>query len=76
MEAWGLSMPAPRLRTAVKSYAAQSPTVPHETTADHWADHWCDESQLESYRALGRHVFCRDDVRSLADLVRRARAAP
>jgi len=36
----------------VQSYAAAHPTFPHEPTADQWFS----ESQLESYRKLGRHI--------------------
>jgi len=36
----------------VYNYAQESPTFPHETTADQFFS----ESQFESYRALGRHV--------------------
>jgi uncharacterized membrane protein YfbV (UPF0208 family) len=36
----------------VTSYARNSPTFPHESTADQWFD----ESQFESYRALGVHA--------------------
>jgi hypothetical protein len=35
----------------VRAYANTSPLFPHETTADQWFD----ESQFESYRALGLH---------------------
>jgi hypothetical protein len=37
----------------VWSYAGASPLFPHESTADQWFD----ESQFESYRALGLHVI-------------------
>jgi hypothetical protein len=37
----------------VMNYAATHPDFPHESTADQWFD----ESQFESYRRLGRHVF-------------------
>ena len=36
----------------VQNYAVQNPTFPHESTADQFFD----ESQFESYRALGSHV--------------------
>jgi predicted acylesterase/phospholipase RssA len=36
----------------VQRYAAQNPKFPHQSTADQWFD----ESQFESYRALGQHV--------------------
>ncbi|MEE8171156.1 MAG: patatin-like phospholipase family protein [Phycisphaerae bacterium] len=36
----------------VKSYAAQHPEFPHETTADQFFD----DAQFEAYRALGRHI--------------------
>ncbi len=38
--------------TDVKRYAAHRPHFPHQSTADQWFD----ESQFESYRALGKHV--------------------
>jgi hypothetical protein len=37
----------------VRAYAADSPTFPHETTADQFFT----ESQMESYRSLGAHVI-------------------
>jgi hypothetical protein len=37
----------------VMNYAATHPDFPHESTADQWFD----ESQFESYRRLGRHIF-------------------
>jgi len=37
----------------VYNYAQQSPDFPHESTSDQFFS----ESQFESYRALGRHVF-------------------
>jgi len=37
----------------VWSYAGSSPLFPHESTADQWFD----ESQFESYRALGLHAI-------------------
>ncbi|HYU27314.1 MAG TPA: hypothetical protein VEO74_19030, partial [Thermoanaerobaculia bacterium] len=37
----------------VYNYCQQSPTFPHESTADQFFS----ESQFESYRALGRHVL-------------------
>lgn len=39
----------------VYSYAQESKTFPHETTTDQWFD----ESQFESYRALGEHIMSR-----------------
>lgn len=39
----------------ILSYAAESPTFPHESTADQWFS----ESQMESYRALGSYVVNR-----------------
>ena len=39
----------------ILSYAAESPTFPHELTADQWFS----ESQMESYRALGSYVVNR-----------------
>lgn len=36
----------------VKRYAAENPDFPHQPTSDQWFD----ESQFESYRALGEHV--------------------
>jgi len=38
----------------VLSYAAQHPAFPHESTSDQFFD----ESQFESYRALGFHAVC------------------
>jgi predicted acylesterase/phospholipase RssA len=38
--------------TDVQRYADHSPAFPHQTTADQWFN----ESQFESYRALGSHV--------------------
>lgn len=37
----------------VKAYAAKNHTFPHDTTANQFFD----ESQFESYRALGEHIF-------------------
>ena len=37
----------------IRAYAQAHKTFPHETTTDQWFS----ESQLESYRALGAHVF-------------------
>ena len=37
----------------VRSYAADHPAFPHESTADQWFS----ESQLEAYRALGAHII-------------------
>jgi hypothetical protein len=37
----------------VRSYAADHPTFPHESTTDQWFS----ESQLEAYRALGAHII-------------------
>lgn len=37
---------------AVRSYAAQNPVFPHETTVDQWYG----ETQFEAYRALGFHI--------------------
>ena len=37
---------------AIRSYANDNPTFPHETTADQWFT----ESQFESYRALALDV--------------------
>lgn len=37
----------------VRVYAARNPEFPHQTTADQWFD----ESQFESYRALGYHII-------------------
>ncbi|HWA16011.1 MAG TPA: patatin-like phospholipase family protein [Gemmatimonadales bacterium] len=58
----------------VTSYSRGSPPFPHETTADQWFD----ESQFESYRALGVHAIkaiCGDAaVRSLEDFMRLAEA--
>jgi Patatin-like phospholipase len=39
----------------ILSYAAESPTFPHESTADQWFS----ESQMESYRALGSYIVNR-----------------
>jgi len=39
----------------VATYAQAHPSFPHETTADQWFD----ESQFESYRALGEHTALR-----------------
>jgi hypothetical protein len=39
----------------ILSYAAESPTFPHESTSDQWFS----ESQMESYRALGSYVVNR-----------------
>jgi hypothetical protein len=39
--------------TGVLAYRAAHPEFPHQTTADQWFD----ESQFESYRALGRFVI-------------------
>ena len=39
----------------VFSYAQRSTDFPHETTTDQWFD----ESQFESYRALGEHIMAR-----------------
>ena len=39
--------------TDVLSYAAQNPAFPNQSTADQWFD----ESQFESYRALGEHII-------------------
>jgi hypothetical protein len=36
----------------VRSYAADNPTFPHQSTANQWFD----ESQTESYRMLGQHT--------------------
>ena len=36
----------------VQEYAKREPAFPHQTTGDQWFD----ESQFESYRALGQHV--------------------
>src|SRR4029078_11357964 len=36
----------------VQEYATRQPSFPHQTTGDQWFD----ESQFESYRALGHHV--------------------
>jgi hypothetical protein len=47
---YGLSEPRD-----IYEYAMRSPEFPHESTADQWFS----ESQFESYRALGRHVFNR-----------------
>ncbi|HSG47322.1 MAG TPA: hypothetical protein VLA43_05815, partial [Longimicrobiales bacterium] len=54
----------------VASYAAGHPAFPHQTTADQWFD----ESQTESYRALGLHTvdeICRgwkgESLESLRD---------
>jgi hypothetical protein len=53
----------------VTSYARGAVGFPHETTADQWFD----ESQFESYRALGVHAvraICGDaEVRSLAEFM-------
>lgn len=38
--------------TDLLRYAAENPEFPHQTTADQWFD----ESQFESYRALGSHI--------------------
>ena len=38
----------------VLQYGADSPTFPHESTADQWFS----ESQFESYRRLGQHAAC------------------
>jgi hypothetical protein len=38
--------------TDVSSYKADHPMFPHQSTSDQWFD----ESQFESYRALGHHV--------------------
>ena len=58
----------------VRNYASGSPSFPHETTANQWFN----ESQTESYRALGAQSI--DDlVHGLGlgpdDLARRAEAA-
>jgi Patatin-like phospholipase len=37
----------------VRSYAADHPAFPHESTTDQWFS----ESQLEAYRALGAHII-------------------
>jgi hypothetical protein len=37
----------------IRSYAADHPTFPHESTTDQWFS----ESQLEAYRALGAHII-------------------
>lgn len=59
----------------VTSYSRGSAVFPHETTADQWFD----ESQFESYRALGVHAIkaiCGDaTVRSLEDFMRLADSA-
>lgn len=39
----------------VTQYARSSPDFPHESTADQWFN----ESQFESYRALGNHIVAR-----------------
>jgi predicted acylesterase/phospholipase RssA len=39
--------------TDVAAYRARRPAFPHESTADQWFD----ESQFESYRALGEHII-------------------
>lgn len=36
----------------IQSYKEKSPSFPHQSTADQWFD----ESQFESYRALGYHI--------------------
>ncbi len=38
--------------TEILQYAYQTPSFPHRTTADQWFD----ETQFESYRALGEHI--------------------
>ncbi|NNG15938.1 MAG: hypothetical protein HKM89_05595 [Gemmatimonadales bacterium] len=38
--------------TDINRYAAHHPEFPHQSTADQWFD----ESQFESYRALGEHI--------------------
>lgn len=54
--------------TDVLRYATENPEFPHQTTADQWFD----ESQFESYRALGYHVTTNvfgavDDLEKLSE---------
>lgn len=52
----------------VLRYAAQHPEFPHQTTGDQWFD----ESQFESYRALGQHVV--EDLFAAVDVAKKVAA--
>lgn len=62
----------------IRSYAAESPDFPHESTSDQWFS----ESQLESYRSLGSYIIDRiwdqnmsaGDAAGLAGFIERGRA--
>ena len=64
-----------KLPDDVWRYCDQNPTFPHQSTADQWFD----ESQFESYRALGEYIGCNaagEIKKAIDDTLQRAKPGP